>query len=204
MNFNYKNILILVLIGFSLASPKLLQAATSPLSVNVVPPVQFPSSDFDVAGVRFSLLWGSHRDVRGFDFGLVGNVTNQRFGGMSASGLFNITRGTTTALGLQLAGLANVNSNKTSVYGLQLAGGINWNDAASRIVGLQIAALGNISPHTDIYGLQIGLYNTANEVYGFQLGLINRAKSLHGIQIGLINFNYDGIFEVSPILNVGF
>ncbi len=179
------------------------QAALSPISVNILSPVQFPPSDFSVTGARVSALWGKHRDVYGLDFGLIGNITDQDFVGLAVSGLFNLTRGQTTAIGAQLAGLANVNMQKTAVYGLQLALGLNYNDAASSVTGLQFA-LANVAAHTDIRGFQVGIYNRAQEVYGLQIGLVNVASNLHGVQIGLLNFNHKGTFAVSPILNVGF
>lgn len=178
-------------------------AAMSPLSVAIVPPVQFPSSDFTVTGLRASLLYGQHQQIYGFDFGLIGNITTQRFNGIAVSGLFNYTRGETTAIGAQLAGLTNMNSGKTNVYGLQAALGMNMNTAESSVVGIQLAAV-NLSEHTDIYGLQLGLYNKAQRVYGFQIGLVNVVDNLHGLQIGLINFHRQGVFTVSPILNFGF
>src|SRR5690606_28112402 len=79
-------------------------AAMSPLSVSVVPPAQFPPSDFSVTGIRASVLWGHHRNMYGVDLGLVGNITDQTFTGIAVSGLFNYTTGTTTAVGTQLAG----------------------------------------------------------------------------------------------------
>ena len=106
-------------------------------------------------------------------------------------------------LGLQLAGLWNSNAQKTRVIGLQAALGLNRNVAESSVVGLQFAAV-NLAGFTDIYGVQAGIYNEAQEVYGLQIGLINRAKNLHGIQIGLANFNDAGPFKISPLLNVGF
>lgn len=177
--------------------------AMSPLSVGVVPPAQFPPSDYTVTGARVSALWGHHRQVYGLDLGLLGNITDQNFVGVGVSGLFNYTKGSTTALGLQLAGITNINLQKTSVYGIQAALGVNYNKAASKVVGLQLA-LANIAAHTDIYGVQVGIYNVAKEVYGLQLGIINIATNLHGIQIGLLNFHYTGLFYVSPIINVGF
>lgn len=178
-------------------------AAVSPLSVSILPPVQFPSEEFTVTGLRMSVLWGQHRDIYGLDFGLIGNITNQTFTGIGVSGLFNATHGYTTILGLQAAGGANINKNKTSVYGVQVAAGLNWNTAESDIVGLQLA-LANLSDHSQIYGAQVGLYNKAEEVYGFQIGIVNVASSLHGIQIGLLNFHHKGLFVVSPLINVGF
>lgn len=179
-------------------------AAVSPLGVSIVPPIQFPSDEFTITGLRMSVLWGHHRDVYGVDIGALGNITDQTFTGIGLSGLFNITHGTTTAIGLQGAGLMNMNTQKTEVYGVQVAGGINMNTAQSKVVGLQAALLANHSPNTTVYGAQVGLYNRAQDVYGFQIGLVNFAKSLHGIQIGLVNFNETGIFGVAPILNVGF
>ncbi len=179
-------------------------AAVSPLSINVFPPVEFPPSDFNVAGFRASLLWGSQRDVRGIDLGFLGNITSGTFAGASASGLFNITHGTTTAVLFQAAGAVNWNSNKTRVLGIQLAGLVNYNEAESAVSGIQAALLANLSAHTNIYGFQLGLYNKAQNVYGIQFGLINVAASLHGIQIGLLNFNSTGLFAVSPLLNAGF
>ncbi len=193
----------LIVVGLFLFLSTQAQAALSPISLAIIPPVQFPPSDFSVTGLRTSLLWGHHRDVYGFDFGVVGNMTQQRFLGLGVSGVFNYTRGMTTILGLQAAGIANINVQQTSVYGVQIALGLNSNTANAKVVGLQLA-LGNYSPFTNIYGLQAGIYNKALEVYGFQIGLINSAKSLHGIQIGLLNFNETGLFAVAPFLNIGF
>lgn len=178
-------------------------AAVTPLSVSVVPPLQFPADDFSVTGLRLSLLWGQHRDLYGIDIGAIGNITEQKFTGIGVSGVFNYTKGNTTILGLQLAGLTNLNTNKTNVYGIQATLGLNMNSAAGSLVGVGIG-LANISSFTDVYGAQIGIYNKANEVYGLQIGLINVASNLHGIQIGLLNFNNKGIFAVAPILNIGF
>ena len=115
-----------------------------------------------------------------------------------------MTHGQATIIALQAAGVLNMATQKMEVYGLQVAGGMNMLQAESKVVGIQAAILANISPNTNIYGLQVGIYNRARAVYGFQIGLVNFTKDLHGIQIGLINFNETGIFGVSPIINVGF
>lgn len=193
-----------LLMSVTILIPPQAQAFFTPISVAILPPVQFPPSDFSITGARASILWGRHRDVYGFDFGLVGNITDQDFVGVGVSGLFNVTRGPTTILGLQLAGVTNVNVEKTNVYGVQIAGAVNVNQAAGSVSGVQAALIANWSPHTNIYGAQIGLINKAQAVYGFQIGLVNFAESLHGVQIGLANFNHKGLFSVSPILNIGF
>lgn len=196
----FKLIQVLFVVLFFIPSA---QAAFSPLSVNIAPPVQFPPSDYSVTGARLSLGWGKHRDVYGIDLGLIGNITEQDFAGLSVSGLFNMTKGPTTIVGLQLAGLTNINTNKTNVVGIQAALAVNSNSAAATVSGLQIAAI-NLAPNTNINGFQVGVYNKALVVRGFQIGLVNVTKTLYGLQIGLINFNQDGFFNVSPILNVGF
>jgi hypothetical protein len=178
-------------------------SAVSPLGIGIVPPVQFPPSDFTIMGARLSLLYGTHRDVYGLDIGGLGNITTGEFTGIALAGGFNKTSGTTTAIGTQLAGIANWNDGKTSVYGLQAAAIVNMNIATSSVVGVQLALM-NMSEQTNIYGLQAGIYNKARAVYGFQIGLVNETTDLHGVQIGLINFYHNGFFQVSPIINVGF
>lgn len=196
-------VLLIFALAFSLGASNA-GAAISPVSVGIVPPVQFPPSDFGVTGFRLSGLWGRHRDLYGLDLGLIGNITEQDFLGVALSGVFNMTRGTTTILGFQAAGLANINVQKTNVYGIQATAGVNSNSAQSKIVGVQFAPLANLSEFTTVYGVQFGLYNRAQDVWGLQIGLVNVANSLHGIQIGLANFHFTGTFYVSPIINVGF
>ena len=199
-----KKIIALFVVGFaffSLAPSS--EAAMSPIAVSLVPPLEFPGHDFTVAGLRLSVLWGNQRNVYGFDFGLIGNMTEGESVGLSASGLFNYNKGSTTGVLLQAAGFGNFNVGKAHIYGLQLAGIMNSNKAESTVGGAQIALL-NLGPFTNIRGVQAGLYNRAPDVAGIQIGLINEPDFLHGIQIGLVNFYHQGLFSVAPILNVGF
>jgi hypothetical protein len=177
-------------------------AAFSPLAVSIVPPVQFPPEDFTITGVRLSLLYGRQRDVYGFDFGVLGNITNQTFVGTAVSGLFNINHGMTDIVGIQAAAVANWSTQKLDVYGVQVAL-TNIVEAESSVNGLQLS-LANMSSHTTIRGFQVGVYNVARSVYGFQVGLINVVDNLHGLQLGLLNFNHTGLFAVAPVLNFGF
>jgi hypothetical protein len=199
--------LISALIGLAVilsfvGSPKA-HAFPSPVSLSILPPVQFPPEDFSITGIRMSVFYGHHRDVYGLDLGVLGNVTDQDFTGIAVSGLFNYTKGTAHIIGLQLAGATNIATEKTYVYGLQAALGLNYLSAQSSIYGVELALV-NIAPNTTINGLQLGLYNRAQTVHGFQIGLINVTNSLSGLQIGLANFNHTGLFPISPFLNVGF
>lgn len=178
-------------------------AFVSPLGLAIVKPLEFPPDDFNVAGVRASVLWGQHRNVYGLDLGLIGNITEQDFVGVALSGGFNMTHGDTLAVIGQIAGVANYNSNKTRVIGVQGALVTNINRGESMVAGLQLA-LANHAPFTNIWGLQAGLYNRALEVRGLQIGVVNICENLHGLQLGLINFNHKGTFAVSPFLNIGF
>lgn len=188
--------------GLALSSPRAEAGGVTPLAVAIIPPVQFPPNDFAVAGLRASALWGKHYSVYGIDLGLVGNMTEQHFVGVAASGIFNYNKGTTTAIGLQAAGVANINVNKAQIYGVQVAL-YNSNVAESFLLGLGVGAV-NDSPFMKVAGIQAGLYNRANVVSGIQIGVVNVANTLHGLQIGLLNFNRTGLFAVAPILNFGF
>jgi len=193
----------ILVVGVCLFMAGLSQAAMTPLSLGIIPPVQFPPEDFTVAGARISVLWSKHRSVYGIDLGVVGNITTQNFTGLALAGGFNLTNGVTHIIGLQAAGVTNINSNKLSVVGVQIAGISNYNKGEASIGGLQLS-LFNYGPVTKIYGIQAGVYNRAQTVYGLQLGLINMTDSLHGIQIGLLNFHNKGLISVAPIINIGF
>jgi len=197
--------LITLIIAFAMALLVIpAHAAITPVSVAIVPPVQFPPSDYDITGLRLSVIYGQHREVYGLDLGLIGNITDQEFVGIGVSGGFNVVKGNATIIGLQLAGLTNINYNKTTVIGFQLAGGLNMNTAESTVYGIQAALLGNLAENTTVNGLQIGLYNKARTVHGLQIGLVNDTDSLTGFQIGLINFHHQGVFTMAPIINFGF
>jgi len=179
------------------------RAAVSPLGVSILPPVQFPPGDFNVAGVRASVVWGKHRRVYGLDIAGIGNMTEQQFAGIAAAGGFNLNHGLVTVVFLQAAGVGNFNQAQSKIFGVQVAGLINSNKGESTLIGLQLAPI-NLSAHTKIGGIQAGIFNTANEVYGIQIGLVNVTQRLHGLQIGLVNFHREGLFAVAPLLNFGF
>lgn len=124
---------------------------TSPLAIDLFPPVQFPSSDFEITGLRLSVV-GKNRAVSGLDIGLLGNITEQSFSGIAISGLFNYNKTAADIIGLQLAAIAN------------------WNGIASNVYGVQIALFNKVNK---VYGLQIGLVNVAKELHGIQIGVIN-------------------------------
>jgi hypothetical protein len=198
---NWKRLLVSGVVFFSVCSA---QAGVTPLGIAIVHKIEFPPEDFTVTGARVSALWGIHRQVYGFDFGGIGNITEQDFSGLAVSGGFNSNLGDTHVLLLQAAGVANYATAKVSVLGVQVAGIMNYSTGESNVMGVQIAGIANYTPHETVGFLQVGAYNQAHAVYGFQVGVINVCDELHGLQIGLLNFNHKGPFSVAPILNASF
>lgn len=175
-------------------------SGVSPISIAMIPNIEFPSADATVAGLRMSVVWGEHRSVYGLDLGVIGNVTQQNFVGTAFSGIFNKTENT-TILGIQAAGVANITTGRTTVLGTQLAGIWNYNSGDISVYGIQLAGLTNTASR--ICGVQVGFYNKADVVYGFQIGIVNHAQSLHGVQLGLVNYNVTGLIPMFPFINVG-
>lgn len=192
--------LILLMLSFCFGVEVAHASAFSPLGLSLFAPVQLPGEDFTVTGARINFIYGATHSVYGLDLGLV-NETHQTMGGIQV-GALNINKGETDAVGLQFGGIGNFNVNKANIYGVQAAL-INSNKAESLLVGVGVAAA-NITPFTHVVGVQVGLYNTANEVSGLQIGVVNSAQYLHGIQIGLLNFNVHGLSAIAPALNIGF
>ena len=168
------------------------------------PPLQVPSREKKIYGIRINPGFGAHKEVIGLDFGLIGNTTDENMIGFQVAGAFNNNRGSSTILGLQLASLANRNQKAARVIGLQFALGTNIHEGSGSVVGGQFSLFANYAPKTNIYGLQVGLYNRAETVYGFQFGIVNVAEKLYGIQIGLLNYVNKGPIKFLPFLNIGF
>ena len=199
----FRRLLVVFVLLFSF-QPSFAEDDDSYTAGGLFPPLQYPSEDEAVIGLRVSPGWAKHKNVYGLDFGTIGNITTSNFVGMAFSGVFNRTEGSATILLIQAAGVANYNKAKTNVIGMQWALGFNYGAAQHDIYGLQIALGGNFGAKTKIYGFQVGIYNEAESVYGFQLGLVNKTKNLSGIQIGLINYHANGWLPVFPVINIGF
>lgn len=104
----------------------------TPVMISLFDPVQLPSSNFDVRGVRLDLLYGDCANLQGLDIGVVNQVSGQMTG--IELGALNIT---TMARGVQLA---IINSTET-LKGLQI-GLINYSEAA---LGVQIGLVNIIA-----------------------------------------------------------
>jgi len=107
------------LIGATALAPQPPSSGATPIMLSLVTPVQVPSANWDVWGLRLNLLYGECRDMIGLDLGLIGyaqearalqlNVVNvaDTMKGLQI-GLINYTR---TAVGVQI-GLVNVIADK--------------------------------------------------------------------------------------------
>jgi len=124
-------------------------AGYTPFMLSIVDPLQLPPSDFDVGGLKISLLYGKCADFLGLDIGIVSHATGD-------------------AEGLHVVGLANIIEGDS--IGLHVSGA---NYVQGEFSGLQIGILNNCS-HVD--GLQIGVINITDTAYGLQIGLINVIK----------------------------
>jgi hypothetical protein len=146
---------ILLATGIISAFPAAAIESLSPIVIGLFPPVQFPGTEFGVTGLRLTMV-GVNREARGFDLGILGNVTNQTFKGAAIAGLFNYNRVSADIIGFQLAAIANINGTSSRLYGFQI---------------------GLFNKVSKVYGLQVGLFNVAHELHGFQIGLLNFNKA---------------------------
>ena len=197
-----------------------LAADSTPVMGSLFTPVQAPSSDYDVTGVRLSLIYGDCQNFKGLDLGLV-NHADGEFSGLAIGGA-NIADG--SFCGAQV-GLVNWNGYHSEDWagrsiGVQL-GALNYTDSfcglqdglvnvsGSSFSGLQA---GLVNYADDMYGVQCGAYfilgvNIAGgSVYGCQLGLVNYAGTMErGLQIGIVNIiARNGWLPVLPIINGNF
>lgn len=200
-----KQLLIFTIFSFIFALPSF-GRGSAPGALAIIPWLQIPNKDYSV-GPRLSLGWGRHRRVHGLDFGVIGNITQERIYATQISGIFNLNE-RTYVIGLQATSIVNYNSRSTFVYGIQAAGifninkgndsgkarihgaqtaiGINYN-REGYLVGVQAALLGNLGRMMNIYGVQFSAANMSQIVGGIQAGGYNSAQTVAGIQFGLYN-----------------
>ena len=206
---------IIAVVGMLAAG--MLFADTTPIMVSLVTPVQAPSSDYDVTGLRLSLIYGDCEEFTGIDIGIVDH-TGLDFTGLVLGGV-NIADG--RLYGGQL-GLVNWNGHHDRKWGRRSIGAqvgiFNYADTfcglqdgivnvtSRSFAGLQSSFLNSTR---DLTGLQCGAYfllgvNMASGgIHGCQIGLVNYAERVDsGLQIGLVNIiSEEGWLPVLPIVN---
>jgi len=195
-------------------------ADSTPVMVSLLTPVQAPSSDYDVAGLRLSLIYGQCERFKGIDIGIA-NRADRDYTGLGIGGA-NIAGG--KLIGGQV-GLVNWNGADTRDWAEMSKGAqIGLVNYAGTFCGLQDGVV-NISDEM-FTGMQSGLLNFSGDFNGFacgfyflvganfasgtvsglQVGLVNYAAKMNGgIQIGLVNIvGEGGWMPVFPIVNGDF
>lgn len=195
-------------------------AETTPVMVSLVTPVQAPSADSDVTGLRLDLIYGQAHNVTGLDLGIV-NHTRGDFTGLELGGA-NIIGG--RFIGGQLGLLNTINNGAQAWETLSYGAQVGLVNNADSFCGLQDGFL-NFSNHS-FTGLQSSLLNVANDLRGVQcgyylifgvnivsgdmrgcqIGLVNYAQTMEkGVQIGLVNIiSRNGWMPVFPFVNGSF
>ena len=150
------------------------QANTGYVMVAMHSPGELPSPEFNINGVRLSVIYGDCPRLNGLDVSLSG-VIRERINGMQIGVLF---------------------SQDTDLNGLGI-GCVNY--AGGEFAGCQIGLWNHAASGA---GAQFGIVNTAGYFAGFQCGLFNWADNLDGLQIGLSNVVVDQVPWL-PILDIG-
>jgi hypothetical protein len=115
------------------------------LQLSLFAPAQLFPETYDVSGFRFSLLYGKNANLRGFDLGLVNELTG-------------------VGEGFQL-GLGNMVEDMS---GLQIG---LFNSTGTSSGGL--CQIGLVNMGKDVRGVQIGVFNMCDTISGVQIGLLN-------------------------------
>lgn len=195
-------------------------AEWTPAMISLVTPVQAPSSDYDVKGLRLSLIYGECSTFKGLDIGLIGHAD----GNFTGLGIGGVNVADERLIGGHV-GLVNWNANGSQPWDMRSKGAqigaVNHsgsfcglqdgivNVSGSSFAGVQFA-LGNFA--NDLQGLQMGWYfllgvnMVSGEMSGCQIGLVNYAERIRGgVQIGLVNIIAEnGWLPVLPIINGSF
>ncbi len=164
----------------------------SHLGLSLLPAVETPSPSEGVKGLRFNLLVGRHRELRGLDIGVIGNEVTGTVNALQIAGIYNWVGNPTDSgfqfKGIQVAGIMNHSAGGSD--GLQFAGIMNHSAGESE--GLQCAGILNIFDG-ESEGLQCA-------------GILNlRAGDSKGLQCaGILNY-CDGEFlgpQAAGVCNV--
>ena len=149
---------------------------TSSIGISFIYPMQYPSQEKNVKGLRISLLGAYNENVEGLDMTFIGiSGTKKSKGGQIIGGGLNFTN---EMDGMQAVGIGINYSSTFSTY--QIAGiGINYAENTTIQIGMSLNAASKSLT-------QIGIVNYS-ETTNFQVGFLNITKYLDGIQIGFLN-----------------
>lgn len=141
--------------------------------------LQVVDENESIYGFRFTVPYGSNKDMIGFDIGAWSETHGYQYG---------------------FQGNCLVAYHGGDADGFNFAGLVNYTDKNS--YGCVIGMIYSVVRHR-ITGFQAGLAVKAKQVSGVQLALFNYCEDLDGFQIGLININNNGILPFTILLNYG-
>jgi hypothetical protein len=149
---------------------------TSSFGISFIYPMQYPSQEKNVKGLRISLFGAYNENVEGLDMTFIGiSGTKKSKGGQIIGGGLNFTN---EMDGMQAVGIGINYSSTFSTY--QIAGvGINYAENTTIQIGMSL----NVASKSST---QIGFVNYSEKT-NFQVGFLNITKYLDGIQIGFLN-----------------
>ena len=143
-----------------------------------------------VNGLRFSLLYGQNKSMKGLDLGFVSMSESTDLTGVAF--VFGVHRLTGAMKSGAAFSLINLHSGNDS--GLNAAF-INKVNNAENALGFGLV---NIADGTTM--MDIGGFNMAKKS-SVQIGFVNVAKEIEGVQIGIMNIAENGFLPVFPFFN---
>ena len=186
-------------------------------------PMQFPCEKTVVSGFRFSAIYAYNQAANGLDCGFICDSGTGGTKGIQAGVIANRTAGPMTGLSLSLINIAETEMNGIQIGGLfNEAGSNSQNNAAANYETSCGIQFGTANVANSIFkGLQLGVFNISNAIFkGCQIGLLNlyeppsdvfddfqtaefnkEKKERSCIQFGILNFNPNGIFPVTMLVN---
>lgn len=176
--------IILVLSVLLLAQGALAEA---PLQL-AAPGLRVPD-DPDVNGIRFAVLHGRNRSVRGVDLGLLSLSQTGNLSGLGAVLGVGKLDGDLTGCA---SSLVNVHQGKDTGLNAAFVNQVNTLESGVNLGFLNIA---------DGYTMfDLGGVNLSNRS-SVQLGFLNVTKTLTGVQLGFLNFAENGFLPLFPFFN---
>ena len=192
------------------------------IALGLFSPIQFPCEDTMIKGFRFSALYTYNKGVNGLDCGFICDSGTGGTRGIQLA-IVNRTAGPMNGLSLSLINIA-----ETEMKGLQIGGFYNqagsdsqYNAGANydKSSGCQIG-FANLADSI-FKGAQLGMVNISNSIFkGWQIGFVNlyeppsdvfddfqtkeykaEKKKRSCVQIGLFNFNPNGVFPLTVMVN---
>lgn len=184
-------------------------------------PIQYPNEDSRVTVFRFATLYGYNRGVNGIDCGLVCDSGFEGVNGIQFA-FANRTAGDMNGLSFGCINIAESEMNGAQFALFNQAGSDSQDNAGASYRSSAGCQFGFVNAASNIFkGFQLGLINISNTMFkGLQLGFINfsdrpsdvfddyeskefkkEKKKRRCVQIGFLNFNPNGIFPVSLLIN---